>query len=74
MSKPEEHHRAFDLLVGRFDRCLSEFQIIARGLGESNQLDPADLVTLRHHAEDAKLIADQILVHLDAHEIATRAA
>lgn len=37
----------FDLVIGRLDRCLSEFL----GLYEAD-LDEADRQTLKHHADD----------------------
>jgi hypothetical protein len=40
--------RAFDAMIGRLDRVLSEFLSAAR----SGELDDADIQTIKHHADD----------------------
>lgn len=37
----------FDLMIGRLDRLLSEFLVVAE-----TDLDEADLQTIKHHADD----------------------
>jgi hypothetical protein len=38
----------FDMTIGRLDRLLSEFLILAK----SEFLDDADMQTIKHHADD----------------------
>ncbi len=42
--------RAFDMMIGRLDRLLSEFLVAVDGGLEP--LDLADKQTLKHHADD----------------------
>lgn len=39
--------RPFDKMIGKLDRCLSEFLLFA-----ADNLDEADRQTIKHHADD----------------------
>lgn len=41
---------AFDAMIGRLDRVLSEFLLTAREF--ETELDEADRQTIKHHADD----------------------
>lgn len=49
----------FDLTIGRLDRLLSEFLLLAE-----SQLDEADRQTIKHHAEDLISVGSAALKRL----------
>ncbi len=52
-----EHRSAFDQMIGRMDRGLSEMLYFAKRDG----LDEMDWQTLKHHAEDMQGAAKKVL-------------
>ena len=53
---------AFDMLIGRLDRMVSEMMVAAK----STTLDAADRQTLKHHAEDVIAAGQRVLeIHVE---------